>query len=109
MRPIVFLLLFQLAGIIAFAQYQFDNKLFKTVYPEDLCRELKKNPDHILLDVRSRGEHDDTSQYKYLNIGQLKGAKHLDIRELPTRWRELLPYKDQPVFVYCSQDRKSVV
>ena len=107
MRPIVFLLLFQLAGITAFSQYQFDNKLFKTVYPEDLCRELKKNPDHILLDVRSRGEHEDTSQYKYLNIGQLKGAKHLDIRELPTRWRELLPYKDQPVFVYCSHSQRS--
>src|SRR5687768_18375557 len=101
MKPISVLLLFILAGFYAFSQYQYDNKLFKTVYLEDLCRELKKNPEHILLDVRSRGEHEDTSQYKYLNIGHLKDAKHVDIRELPSRWRELLPYKDQPVFVYC--------
>ena len=107
MKPIVFLLLLLTAGFAAISQYQFDNKLFKTVYLEDLCRELKKNPDHILLDVRSRGEHEDTSQYKYLNIGHLKTARHLDIRELPTRWRELLPYKDQPVFVYCSHSQRS--
>src|SRR5688500_4310840 len=100
MKPLSVLLLFVLAGFSARSQYQFDNKLFKTVYLEDLCRELKKNPDHIILDVRSRGEHEDTSLYKYLNIGHLKNAKHLDIRELPARWRELLPYKDQPVFVY---------
>ncbi len=107
MKPIYVLLLFVMAGFSALSQYQFDNKLFKTVYLEDLCRELKKNPDHILLDVRSRGEHEDTSQYKYLNIGHLKNAKHLDIRELPARWRELLPYKDQPVFVYCSHSQRS--
>jgi rhodanese-related sulfurtransferase len=107
MKPTVFLLLFLATGFSTIAQYQYDNKVFKTVYLEDLCRELKKNPDHILLDVRSRGEHEDTSQYKYLNIGHLKGAKHLDIRELPTRWRELLPYKDQPVYVYCSHSQRS--
>ena len=107
MKPFYVLLLFVVCSICAYSQYQFDNKLFKTVYLEDLCRELKKNPDHILLDVRTRGEFEDTSVYKYLNIGHLKNAKHLDIRELPTRWKELLPYKDQPVFVYCSHSQRS--
>jgi rhodanese-related sulfurtransferase len=107
MKPTAIFLLLLLAGTTAISQYQYDNKLFKTVYLEDLCRELKKNPDHIFLDVRSRGEHEDTSQYKYLNIGHLQSAKHLDIRELPGRWRELLPYKDQPIFVYCSHSQRS--
>ncbi|HUR11611.1 MAG TPA: rhodanese-like domain-containing protein [Flavitalea sp.] len=88
-------------------QYQNDNVLFRTVYLEDLCLQLKNNPGYILLDVRSKGEFEDTSVYSYLNIGHLKGAKHLDIRELPVRWRELLPYKDQPVFIYCSHSQRS--
>src|SRR6266850_5550843 len=89
------------------AQYKNDNTLFKTVYIEDLCRQLQSNPDHIILDVRSQGEYDDSSSASYLNIGHLKNAKHIDIRELPLRWRELMPFKDKPIFVYCSHSQRS--
>lgn len=45
------------------AQYKNDNVLYKTVYPEDLAKQLKANPDYLLLDVRTPGENADTSTY----------------------------------------------
>ena len=91
------------------AQYKYDNVLFKTVYIEDLCDSINKYPQHLLLDVRSKGEFYDTSSSASLNIGHLKGAKNLDIKDMETKWKELLPYKDQPVFIYCSHSQRSRV
>lgn len=89
------------------AQYKNDNVLYKTVYMEDLCAQLKNTPNAILLDVRSKGEYEDTSTAYSLNIGRLKKTIHLDIREMPARWRELIPYRDQPVYVMCSHSQRS--
>ena len=88
------------------AQYKNDNVLYKTVYPEDLGRQLKASPGYLLLDVRSSGEHEDTSLIG-LNIGRLKNAKNIDIRQLGTRINELQEYKNTPVFVYCSHSQRS--
>jgi rhodanese-related sulfurtransferase len=89
------------------AQYKNDNKVFKTVYVEDLCRQLDANPNYLILDVRSKGEYEDTSSSLNLNLGHLKNAKNIDIRELPTRWKELNDYKDKTIFVYCSHSQRS--
>ena len=92
----------------ASAQYKADNVKYTTVYPPDLCKTLAANPGFVLLDVRSQGEFDDTlSSSPGLNIGHIKGAMHIDIRELPNRWRELLAYKDKPLFIYCSHSQRS--
>ncbi len=91
------------------AQYRFDNNLFKTVYIEDLCNALNNNPGYLLLDVRTPGEYHDTSSSPSLNIGHLKGAVNLDINEKEKRYSELLPYKDKPVFIYCSHSQRSRV
>lgn len=88
------------------AQYKNDNVLYKTVYPEDLARQLKANQGYLLLDVRSKGEHEDTSSFG-LNIGRFKNAKNIDIRQLGSRIYELQEYKNQPVFVYCSHSQRS--
>jgi rhodanese-related sulfurtransferase len=102
------LLLFVLLCICsATAQYQYDNRLFKTVYPAELGKALKENKDYLLLDVRSKGEYEDTSTALALNIGRLKGAKHINITELPNRLHELDAYKNKPVFVYCSHSQRS--
>jgi rhodanese-related sulfurtransferase len=93
-----------LAGL---AQYKNDNVLFKTVFVEDLCGQLKSNPNAVLLDVRSKGEYEDTSTFYSLNIGRLKNTIHLDINEMPARWRELTPYKDKPLYVMCSHSQRS--
>lgn len=107
MRPLFSFCLVLATPFFATAQYKNDNKLFKTVYIEDLCRQLNANPNHLILDVRSKGEYEDTSASINLNLGHLRNAKNIDIRELPARWKEISDYKDKPVFVYCSHSQRS--
>lgn len=106
LRSSIFLLLL-LAGLNASAQYKNDNVLFKTIDPSDLCATLEKNKGYILLDVRSKGEHYDTSGSPGYNLGHLKGAINIDIRELGKRLSEIRSYSDKPVFVYCSHSQRS--
>src|SRR6476661_2819151 len=89
------------------AQYKNDNVLYKTVYPEDLAQQLKANPGYLLLDVRSKGENQDTSYMQSMNIGHFRNAKNIDIRELGTRLNELQGFKNTPIFVYCSHSQRS--
>ena len=103
------LLAFFITGcsLAASAQYKNDNVAFKTIDPSDLCATLEKNKGYILLDVRSKGEHYDTSQSPGYNLGHLKGAVNIDIRELNQRISEIRTYSDKPVFVYCSHSQRS--
>jgi rhodanese-related sulfurtransferase len=96
-----------LVAITANAQFKADNVKYTTVFPEELCKTLMANQDYTLLDVRSQGEYDDTSTSVSLNIGHMKNSVHIDIRELPKRWKELLAYKDKPLFIYCSHSQRS--
>jgi len=89
------------------AQFKNDNVLYKTVDPADLCSTLEKNKGYLIVDVRSPGEYADTSQFTGNNIGHLKGAINIDIRELGKRLNELQAYKDKPLFVYCSHSQRS--
>jgi rhodanese-related sulfurtransferase len=61
----------------------------------------------VILDVRSKGEHDDTSSFTGLNIGRIKGSVNINVRELGARLAEIKDYKNQPVFVYCSHSQRS--
>jgi rhodanese-related sulfurtransferase len=106
---ILFMLICLFPGLCLTAQFKFDNISYKTVYINDLCDSLQKNPGYLLLDVRSKGEYYDTSSAASLNIGHLKNAVNLDIQEKDTRWKELLPYKDKPIFIYCSHSQRSRV
>jgi rhodanese-related sulfurtransferase len=103
--------IFFVAGLLiattANAQFKADNVKYTTVFPEELCKTLMANQGYTLLDVRSQGEYDDTSNSGGLNIGHMKNSVHIDIRELPKRWKELLAYKDKPVFIYCSHSQRS--
>ena len=103
--PLLFLFIFFVATTDA--QFKNDNVKYSTVYPEDLCKTLQANPGYVLLDVRSQGEFDDTSSMGGMNIGHIKGAQHISIQELPQRWKELLPYKEKPLFIYCSHSQRS--
>lgn len=107
MKKTVLLFPFLLIIFCCHAQYKNDNLLFKTVYPESLCGELKKYPGALILDVRSAGEFNDTSFSTGLNIGRLKDAINIDVRELPKQLHSLDAYKDKPVFVYCSHSQRS--
>jgi rhodanese-related sulfurtransferase len=96
-----------IASIHLHAQYKADNKTYQAVFIDDLCKQLQAHPNHILLDVRSQGEYDDTSTITSLNFGRLKNSLHIDIRQLPARWRELEQYKDETIFIYCSHSQRS--
>lgn len=103
----LFALLFLFSSQAGFSQYRFDHTAFKTVYWSDLCEALAVHPGHLILDVRSKGEYEDTSSAKTLNIGHVKGAVNIDIREISRRLPEIEGYKNKPVFVYCSHSQRS--
>src|SRR6266498_4514522 len=93
---------------ISYSQFKADNVKYKTVFPEDLCKALQANPGYVVLDVRSDGEFNDTiSSSPALNIGHLQNALHINITQLPQRWKELTAYKDKPLFIYCSHSQRS--
>ncbi len=96
-----------LVAIAANGQFKNDNVLYKTVDPSDLCAALEKSKGYLLLDVRSPGEHFDTSQSPGYNLGHLKGAVNIEVRELGKRLPEIEGYKSKPVFVYCSHSQRS--
>jgi rhodanese-related sulfurtransferase len=106
MKPTIFTILILLA-FASNAQFKADNVRYQTVYPEDLCKTLQSNKGALLLDVRSPGEYNDTSSSVSLNLGHLKDAVNIDIRQLAQRWKEIEAYKDQPVFIYCSHSQRS--
>lgn len=91
------------------AQFKNDDKAYRTIYLQDLCNELKVPGKTLLLDVRSPGEFSDTSSYDNLNIGRLKGAKNITIKELGSRISEISEYKNQKVILYCSHSQRSRV
>jgi rhodanese-related sulfurtransferase len=103
------LLLLGLVAQAATAQFKNDNIAFRTVYINDLCDSLRKNPDRLILDVRTPGEFRDTSASASLNIGRLKGAVNIDVNEVKNRLDEIRAYKDKPVFVICSHSQRSRV
>lgn len=104
----LFFLLLLFVSVAANSQFRNDNVTYKTVFPEDLCKTLQANPGYTILDVRSDGEFNDTmSSSPGLNIGHIKNALHIDIRQLPARWKELNQYKDKPLFIYCSHSQRS--
>lgn len=90
----------------SFAQYKNDNVLYKTVYTQDICKELNSHPGYLLLDVRTPGEYADTSS-RGLNLGRFKNAVNMEVIELGKRIAEINTYKDKPVFVYCSHSQRS--
>ena len=108
MKKIIPVILFCFPVLLQ-AQYKNDNVKYQTVYMDDLCASLKKNKDYILLDVRSKGEHDDTSSAVNLNIGHLKNAININVNELGSRLSEIKTATDKPVYVYCSHSQRSRV
>jgi rhodanese-related sulfurtransferase len=106
MKKIFFLFCFVLVVTGSFAQYKYDNVLYKTVYTQDICKELNSHPGYLLIDVRTPGEYADTAS-RGLNIGRFRNAVNMEVSELGKHIGEILAYKDKPVFVYCSHSQRS--
>ena len=101
------LFLFLFLFLILNAQYKNDNKLFRTIYWDELCDALQKQDGHLVLDVRSKGEYEDTSSDLNFNLGRIKGAMNIDIRDVSGHLGNIQTYKDKPVYVYCSHSQRS--
>lgn len=88
---------------------RFDNINYKAAYFKEAAKLIKNTPDLFLLDVRSPGEFADTSASTTLNIGHLKGAVNISIDSIKKHLKDLAPYKNKPILVYCSHSQRSRV
>ncbi len=73
---------------------------FESVKPAAAYEMIKKDPDIVILDVRTEQE--------YRQDGHLKGAKLIPLQELGKRLSELEPYKKREILVYCRSGHRSV-
>jgi rhodanese-related sulfurtransferase len=103
----LFICLLALSGNFVQAQFKYDNVLYRNVDPDTLCATLKAHKGYLLLDVRTKGEFEDTSSAASYNIGHLKGSVNINVRELGSRLHEISDYKNKPVFIYCSHSQRS--
>ncbi len=84
-----------------------DNTTYKAVYKKEAFTLMNTMPNHLLIDVRSPGEYDDTSRATMLNIGRIKGSVNIPIDSIRLHLAELKKHIDEPIFVYCSHSQRS--
>ncbi len=68
----------------------------KAILPKALKSRLDKSEDLILLDVRTKEEHE---------LAKIKGSKLIQLDELPKRLKEL--DKNKEIIVYCHLGQRS--
>jgi rhodanese-related sulfurtransferase len=85
---------------------KFDS-LYKTIYAKDLCQLLEAHPSIVLLDVRTPGEFNDSSQRTALNMGHLKGAVNLHIDSIQKNNNVMEQFRDKTLVIYCSHSQRS--
>jgi rhodanese-related sulfurtransferase/DNA-directed RNA polymerase subunit RPC12/RpoP len=78
----------------------------KNIVPEAVCNFItdRGNNNVLLLDVRTPEEFNGTAPDKF---GKLSGAINIPVQELEARVKELLPYKEKEIVVYCSHSHRS--
>ena len=76
---------------------------FDSIEPEVICNYIKRNPETILLDVRTKAEFEE----KDGGYGSLKNAINIPLQELKKRIDELASYKNKEIIVYCSHSHRS--
>jgi rhodanese-related sulfurtransferase len=78
---------------------------FENLSARDFCDRINKNPNAILLDVRSEAEFKGTAFRT--TYGHFKNAININVVELEERMKELDKYKEREVLVYCSHSVRS--
>jgi len=87
--------------------FKYDSILYKTLYPSHLREFLNEYPEAVIFDVRSPGEFADTSMFKSLNIGHIKGAINMPIDSIQKSISKITQLRNKPVIVYCSHSSRS--
>ncbi|MBC7948275.1 MAG: rhodanese-like domain-containing protein [Chitinophagaceae bacterium] len=85
---------------------------YKEITLPDLMRKKQHGgKDMVIVDVRSNGEYyDSASRFRQSNIGRIKDAIHIELRELqqnPEALKKLEPYKDKEIYLICSHSYRS--
>jgi rhodanese-related sulfurtransferase len=102
------LFIFISAALVFNAQHPFKyDSLYPTIFAKQFCELLQKDPNVQLIDVRSPGEHNDTSRFASLNIGHLKGAINIQNDSILKHIELLAPYKNKTIVFYCSHSQRS--
>lgn len=105
MKKISILLLFIVSH--SFGQYKYDNKSYQTISWNQFFNKLEKNPTLPFFDIRTPGERSDTSAFRNVNIGRIKGALQSDYFDFKSNYPEYLKYQKDTIYLYCSHSRRS--
>ncbi len=97
---ILFIILFVLSIVVYGCSLQ--NPTYKSITVEQLKKEMKENPDIIILDVRTPKELSGP-------LGQINGVINIPVQVLEQRIDELNKLKDKEIFVICRSGRRSAI
>ena len=78
--------------------------IFHTIQPSEICSYIKKHPDVVLLDVRTKEEYEGRANPDF---GTLKNAINIPIQQLPDRLTEITNLKNKDMIVFCSHSHRS--
>jgi len=67
---------------------------------EQLRKHLDQGSDLLLLDVRSTDDYSG-------ELGHIAGSRNIPLEALETRLDELIPYRESPIALICTTDRRS--
>ncbi len=80
------------------------NIIFKTISSNAVCNYIKKYPNVVLLDVRTKEEFEGKADP---NFGSLKNAINIPIQELESKLSSIQQLKNKEIIVYCSHSHRS--
>jgi rhodanese-related sulfurtransferase len=77
---------------------------FKTLAPSGICAFIKRHPNAVLLDVRTKEEFEGKATPNY---GTLKKAINIPVQELESKLSGINSLKGRELLVYCSHSHRS--
>ena len=77
---------------------------FGSVKPTELCDYIRKHPDVVLLDVRTKEEFEGKADP---NFGTLKNAININVEELESKISSISHLKKKEIIVFCSHSHRS--
>lgn len=88
-------------------------KIYNEVTLPELLKLKQKDPNLLVLDVRTKAEYYDSSSiYQGSNIGHIKGTINIPLQDFekdPSIVHQLDAYKDKDIYVICSHSYRSRV
>jgi rhodanese-related sulfurtransferase/DNA-directed RNA polymerase subunit RPC12/RpoP len=77
---------------------------FGSVKPTEICNYIRKHPNVVLLDVRTKEEFEGKAD---LNFGTLKNAINVNVEELESKLSSISKLKKKEIIVFCSHSHRS--